>query len=127
MAMEVVWVHEPAILAVIFSGSVSAADVRAAARACLSLLENCPLYLLIDLSQAEPLPLDGLGLEIFSRWIYHPHARWFAYAGADARTQRLAQVRHNRNVRFFETRAEALDFLRQAARPALHDQATFET
>lgn len=122
--MKITWVHEPAILAVIFSGSVSAADMQAAARACLSLLENCPLYLLLDLTQAEPLPLDGLGLEIFSLWIYHPHARWFAYAGADGRTQRLAQVRHNRNVRFFETQAEALDFLQQVARPAPRSQTT---
>jgi len=71
--------------------------------------------------------LAALGLAISVHRIYHENACRLAYVDADPQTGRLAPVRHNHNVCFLGTQAGALAFLRQAARPELHDSASFQS
>jgi hypothetical protein len=114
MPSHVYWIEDPWILAVDYSGHVSAEDVKSAAQDCLLAMKNQPVYFLIDLTAAEIVSPKVIELPAFSEWIYHPNARWFAYVKASGLFKSLIQVRHRDASKLFTSRDEALNFLHKA-------------
>lgn len=114
MPSHVYWIEDPWILAVDYSGQVTAADVKSVAQDCLLAMKDQPVYFLVDLSQSESVSPKVIELPSFSDWIYHPNARWFAYVQPSGLFKSLIQVRHRDASKIFNTRDEALSFLHKA-------------
>jgi hypothetical protein len=119
MPSHVYWIEDPWILAVDYSGNVSAEDVKSAAQDSLLAMKNQPVYFLIDLTACELVSPKVIELSAFSEWIYHPNARWFAYVNATGLFKSLIQVRHRDASKLFSTRDEALNFLHKAVEYAI--------
>jgi hypothetical protein len=114
MPGQIYWLEEPWIMAVDYSGLVTANDVRSIVAQSLPALGSGPVYFLIDLSQSESVAPQVIELSSLSEWIYHPNARWFAYVQPRGIFKMLINIRHSDNVRFFNQRDDALIFLQQA-------------
>lgn len=122
MVGNIYWIEESSILAIDYSASVTADDVKKAAQESIALMRRGPIYFLIDLSESDSVESRAVEMPIFSEWIYHANARWFAYVGASGVFRSLVQVRHRDSAKFFDNRDAALAFLERA----VHYAATQE-
>ncbi len=114
MPGNIYWAEEPWILAVDYSSSVTADDVKKAAMESITAMQRGPVYFLIDLSESDSVETRAVETALFSEWIYHPNARWFAYVKASGLFRSLVQVRHRDSAKFFDNRDAALAFLERA-------------
>jgi hypothetical protein len=119
MPSHVYWIEDPWILAVDYSGDVTAADVKSVAQDCLLAMKDQPVYFLVDLSESVSVSPKVVELPSFSEWIYHPNARWFAYVNASGLFKSLVQVRHRDASKLFNTRDDAMNFLQKAVEYAI--------
>ena len=111
MSIQTSWISEGEIFAVHFSGTVSVSDMRDAILACLTALDVAQVSFLLDFSDAGMVQPDALQLSTLGEWLYHPNARWFAYAKAEGILKVFAQMRHRGSAQVFRTAAEAEAFL----------------
>ena len=111
MPVHTRWISEGHIFAVHFTGTVGVVEMRDAIIACLNALDMAQVSFLLDFSEAGAVMPDALQLSTLGEWIYHPNARWFAYANANGVLKVFAQMHHRGSAQMFRTTAEAEAFL----------------
>ena len=115
MPAEIQWLEEPSIILIQYSGHVGVTDMRHIIAGAVQALSGGPVYFLKDFTGITSFDPKILELSSLSEWLYHPNARWFAYVGVTGLSKQLISLRHQSDTRFFQTRAEAETFLREAA------------
>lgn len=117
MAFQTQWVNEPYIIETYYTGQVSGSEFDMNMLEYLGIVQAQPVYILLDLSEVESLPMQLLQLSSVGQVINHANTSWLAVVMPEqAENIRTTRMLARDKVKLFPDRVDALAFLRAMVR-----------
>lgn len=115
MPTKTYWIDEPIIMSADYEGKVTSDDLDSVMKTCLLAVENKKVHFVVDMSSNPSMPSNILKLASLSTLVTHPNAGWFAFVQPNMIVKFAMQVKHRGAFKIFDTRNEAIEFLREIA------------
>lgn len=113
MPARTIWIEAPHLMCAKYEGKITADDVTRIMDECLPLVEDRPMFFLIDLNNAMLFDVNLLQHTSLIKLIRHPNTVFFAMIGVNRILRTGVQLIRPRALKFFEDEATAIAFLRE--------------
>jgi hypothetical protein len=113
MPTKTYWIDEPTIMSADYEGKVTSDDLDSVMTNCLGACESRKVHFVVDMSSNPSMPANILKLASLSTLVNHPNAGWFAFVQPNMIVKFAMQVKHRGSFKIFDTRDEAVAFLRE--------------
>jgi hypothetical protein len=116
MPFQTSWLNEPYIILSEYTGHVTGGDFDMNMIEFMGIIQETPLYILVDFSQADYVPARLFELSSPSLVINHANTRWFAAVHPSDTHSRTTRMLARDKVKLFNDRVAAVAFLRGMVR-----------
>lgn len=116
MPFQTYWIDEPSIVVTEYIGRTHAGDIEMNMLELSGILQQQPLYIALDFSRADGVPVRFFELASPALIISHPNTRWFVMIMPKNEPSRTTQLLVGNKLKVFNDRKSAVAFLRGMAR-----------
>lgn len=103
--------YEPYIVQIEYTGRIIGKEIEESMYRLLMMLQEGPLYILVDFSQAQNIPPGLFDLSAPAQVINHASTVWFAVVTGDTPRTSTTRLLAGDNIKLFPDHASALAFL----------------
>ncbi len=117
MPAESYWIEPPHIMGAKYAGKITAEDVSNVMEACLPLVEERPMYFVVDFTHAWLFDVSLIRHTSLVKLVRHPNTACFAMVGLNRMMSTGVQLLRLRTMKTFDDADAAVAYLRvQVAR-----------
>lgn len=116
MTFQTTWINEPYIIVTEYSGRVTGGELDMNMLEYLGIVQDQPVYILLDFSQADTIPGKLFELSSAGLVINHANTCWFAIVNPSGQPSRATRMLARDSIKIFNDRRSAESFLRAMVR-----------